>query len=110
MQALVGTPRRIIQAHKGEVAVELAIVAIDRGTGVNDQHVPGLEPALAGVRIDRLVTAPARGLFSMPLVPELQWPGLFHTEYEGDGTLRGSLSRGRLAACKKKIERMGIQA
>jgi N-acetyl-S-(2-succino)cysteine monooxygenase len=42
----------------------------------------------------------------------LQRRSLFHTDYEGDGTLRGSLelqrpefrSRGRLAADNKKIE------
>lgn len=60
---------------------------------------------------------PATEIFEW-LVPELQRRGLFHTEYEGNGTLRGSLglqrpefrSRGRLAAYNKKIERMGTSA
>ena len=60
---------------------------------------------------------PATEIFEW-LVPELQRRGLFHTDYEGDGTLRGSLglqrpgfrSRGRLAAYNKEIERMGKQA
>ena len=60
---------------------------------------------------------PATEIFEW-LVPELQRGGLFHADYEGDGTLRGGLglqrpgfrSRGRLAVYNKKIERMGKQA
>jgi N-acetyl-S-(2-succino)cysteine monooxygenase len=60
---------------------------------------------------------PATEIFEW-LVPELQRRGLFHPDYEGDGTSRGGLglqrpgfrSRGRLTAYNKKIETMGKQA